>query len=151
MRAILAENGGNSVKTCISENGSHSVRALLLETGLISHAEHLFVNLESFSESIYFQRRGSFSERAFSKWGSLRESEMREIKRGHSVTGGLKVGVYFVPGFCRTSQSPIFRKCTPPDQWRSQHFLPGGQCPLAPLWELPPRKLIGFDTFVCCL
>ena len=110
----MAENGGHSVRTCISENGSHSVRAFLLEMGLISHAEHLFVNLESFSESIYFQRRGSFSERAFSKWGSLRESEMREIKRGsfsdrRSESGGL---------FCRTSPSPIFRECPPP--WASK-------------------------------
>ena len=58
MRANLAENGGHSVRTCISENGSHSLSAFLMEIGLISHAEHLFVNLESFSGKHIFLKKG---------------------------------------------------------------------------------------------
>ena len=77
----------------IGENGCHSVRAW-----------------PPFSPINISKKRGSLSERAFWKWGSLGESKMWKIKRGSFSDRRFEIG-----GQCgRTNPSHIFRECPPP-------------------------------------
>ena len=74
------------------------------------------------------KKRGSFSERAFWKWGSLGESKMWKIKRGSFSDRRFENG-----GQCdRTYPSHIFRECpwaAPPPHlrkfyiWWAQHAI----------------------------